>query len=134
MADLRRHRGQIVLSKPCIVLCVQPEDTYDTLCFVFLRLVYPMLPVSLECPFVIALSVFSDVYFVLNLLEVSVMIFCRYQQKGHLTSLNTKTMTYDVGNAGPWLRQIKYCGGVKMYKLILCYIILKNKLCKQKTK
>ena len=50
--------------------------TYDTLCFVFLRLVYPMLPVSLECPFVIALSVFSDVYFVLNLLEVSVMIFC----------------------------------------------------------
>jgi hypothetical protein len=49
---------------------------YDTLCcFVFLRLVYPMLPVSLECPFVIALSVFSDVYFILNLLEVSVMIF-----------------------------------------------------------
>ena len=45
------------------------------LCFVFLRLVYPMLPVSLEYPFVIALSVFSDVYFVLNLLEVSVMIF-----------------------------------------------------------
>jgi hypothetical protein len=46
------------------------------LCFVFLRLVYPMLPVALECPFVIALSVFSDVYFVLNLLEVSVIIFC----------------------------------------------------------
>jgi hypothetical protein len=49
--------------------------TYDTLCSVFLRLVYPMLPVSLKCPFVIALSVFSDVYFILNLLEVSVMIF-----------------------------------------------------------
>ena len=49
---------------------------HDTLCcFVFLRLVYPMLPVSLECPFVIALSVFSDVYFIFNLLEVSVMIF-----------------------------------------------------------
>jgi len=46
-------------------------------CFGFLRLVYLMLPVSLECPFVIALSGFSDVYFVLNLLEVSVMIFCR---------------------------------------------------------
>jgi hypothetical protein len=45
------------------------------LCFVFLRLVYPMLPVSLECPFVISLSVFSDVYFILNMLEVSVMIF-----------------------------------------------------------
>jgi hypothetical protein len=51
--------------------------TYDTLCFVFLRLVYSMLPLSLECSFVIALSVFSDIYFVLNLLEVSVMIFCR---------------------------------------------------------
>jgi hypothetical protein len=37
--------------------------------------VYPMLPVSLECPFVISLSVFSDVYFILNMLEVSVMIF-----------------------------------------------------------
>jgi hypothetical protein len=37
-----------------IVLCV---------CFVFLRLVYPMLPVSLDCPFLIAPSVFSNVYF-----------------------------------------------------------------------
>ena len=32
-------------------------------CFVFLRLVYPMLPVSLDCPFLIAPSVFSGVYF-----------------------------------------------------------------------
>ena len=32
-------------------------------CFVFLHLVYPMLPVSLDCPFEIALSVSSDVYF-----------------------------------------------------------------------
>ena len=30
--------------------------------FVFLRLVYPMLPVSLDCPFLIAHSVFSNVY------------------------------------------------------------------------
>ena len=29
--------------------------------FVFLRLVYTMLPVSLECPFLIAPSVFSNV-------------------------------------------------------------------------
>jgi hypothetical protein len=28
----------------------------------FLRLVYPMLPVSLDCPFLIASSVFSNVY------------------------------------------------------------------------
>ena len=31
-------------------------------CFVCLRLVYPMLPVSLDCPFLIAPSVFSNVY------------------------------------------------------------------------
>jgi len=31
-------------------------------CFVFLLLVYPMLPVSLDCPFVIAPLVFSNVY------------------------------------------------------------------------
>jgi hypothetical protein len=31
-------------------------------CFIFLRLVYPMLPVSLDCPFFIAPSVFSNLY------------------------------------------------------------------------
>jgi hypothetical protein len=31
-------------------------------CFVRLRLVYPMLPVSLDCPFLIASSVFYNVY------------------------------------------------------------------------
>jgi hypothetical protein len=31
-------------------------------CFDFLRLVYGMLPVSLECPFMIAPSVLSNVY------------------------------------------------------------------------
>ena len=32
-------------------------------CCVFLRFVYPMLPISLNCPFLIALSVFANVYF-----------------------------------------------------------------------
>jgi hypothetical protein len=32
-------------------------------CFVFLRLVYTMLPISLDCSFVIAPSVFSNIYF-----------------------------------------------------------------------
>jgi hypothetical protein len=32
------------------------------ICFAFLRLVYPMLPVSLDCPFLIFPSVFSNVY------------------------------------------------------------------------
>ena len=31
-------------------------------CFVFLRLVHPMLPVSLDCPILIVPSVFSNVY------------------------------------------------------------------------
>ena len=31
-------------------------------CFVCLRLVYLMLPVSLDCPLLIVLSVFSNVY------------------------------------------------------------------------
>ena len=36
--------------------------TYCVVFFFFLRLVYPMLPVSLDCPCSIALSVSSNVY------------------------------------------------------------------------
>jgi hypothetical protein len=32
-------------------------------CFLFLRLVYPMLPASLDFPYLIATSVFSNFYF-----------------------------------------------------------------------
>jgi len=35
--------------------------------FVFLRLVCPLLPVSLDCSFLIALSVFSKVYVLLHI-------------------------------------------------------------------
>ena len=40
------------------------SNTYCVIffCFVFLCLVYPMLPVSLDCPCLIAHSVFSNVY------------------------------------------------------------------------
>jgi len=34
------------------------------LCCVFPRLVYPILPVSLDCPFLITPSVFSNVYLI----------------------------------------------------------------------
>ena len=46
-------------------VCAQWCLTHIALCFcfVFLRLVYPMLPVSLDCPFFIAPSIFSNVYF-----------------------------------------------------------------------
>ena len=39
------------------------ERTCIVLCFVFRHLVCPMLPVSLDCSFFAAQSVFSDVYF-----------------------------------------------------------------------
>jgi len=37
------------------------QVSQDCFCFVCLRLVYPVLPVSLDCPFLIAPSVFSNV-------------------------------------------------------------------------
>ena len=45
-----------------VFVCVEWCQTHIVLCFcfVFLSLVYPMLQVSLDCPFVITSSVFSD--------------------------------------------------------------------------
>jgi len=44
-------------------LCIVVSNTYVLcFCFVFLCLVFPMLPVSLDGPFLIAHSVFSNVY------------------------------------------------------------------------
>jgi hypothetical protein len=40
-----------------------PTHVVLCFCFVFLRLVYPMLPVSLDCPVLIVLSVFSNDYY-----------------------------------------------------------------------
>ena len=51
---------------PCLiyVICVYwcPTLIAFCFCFIWLRLVYPMLPVSLDCPFLITPSVFSEVY------------------------------------------------------------------------
>jgi hypothetical protein len=49
--------GYVVVSDTHIVVCV---------CFVFLRSVYPMLPDSLDCRFLVAPSVFSNVFFYCN--------------------------------------------------------------------
>jgi hypothetical protein len=49
-------------------LCIVVSNTYCVVSLVFfLLLVYPMLPVSLDCSFLIALSVFSNVYLLLPL-------------------------------------------------------------------
>ena len=66
-------------------VCVQWCPTHIVLCFrfVFLRLVYPMLPVSVDCQFLTAPSVFSNVYFALHNLDYSVCLL----QRGHLNHL-----------------------------------------------
>jgi hypothetical protein len=48
----------------CVCLRVVVSNTYCVgFCFFFLHLVYPMMTVSLDCPFLIAPSVFSNFYF-----------------------------------------------------------------------
>ena len=58
---------------------------YIVLCFrfVFLLLVYPMLPVSVDCQFLAAPSVFSNVYFALHNPDYSVGLL----QRRHLNHL-----------------------------------------------
>ena len=89
-------------------LCTLWCPTHIVLCFciVFLRLVYPMLPVSLDCPFLIAPSVFSNVYFLIfhyltfsytehvlfdNTFNIPTVVICMYMVEwilNFLTHLN----------------------------------------------
>ena len=57
------QQGSCLIQVIC-VCCAQWCSTHIVLCFcfVFLRIVYPMLPVSLYCTFLIVPSVFSNVY------------------------------------------------------------------------
>ena len=49
----------------CVYLHIVVSNTYCiAFCFVCLRLVYLMLSVSLDCPFLIAPSIFSNVYLI----------------------------------------------------------------------
>ena len=58
------RRGSCFIYVMCVCLHRVVSSSYIVLCICFpcLRLVYPMLPVSLECPFLVAPSVFSNVY------------------------------------------------------------------------
>jgi hypothetical protein len=74
--DVTNHHPSLVLLHP--VVCKRehalftlflfvfaqwcPKHIVLCFCFVFLCLLHPMLPVSLDCPFLIAPSVFSNVY------------------------------------------------------------------------
>jgi hypothetical protein len=56
----------------CVCLCIVVSNTYWVVGFfvVFFRLLYPMLPDSLNCPFLIPSLVFSNVYsFKVNILH-----------------------------------------------------------------
>ena len=62
------RRGSCHIYVICVCLRIVVSNTYFVLFlfgFVFLPLVYSMLPVSLDCIFLIASSVFSNVYFYL---------------------------------------------------------------------
>jgi hypothetical protein len=50
----------------CLLVYGSVQHIVLCFCFVFLCLVCPMLPVSLDCSFLITPSVFSNVYLVLN--------------------------------------------------------------------
>ena len=54
------YEGSCRIYVICVCLRIVMSTTYFVvyLCFVCLRPVYPMLPVSLDCPFLIALSFF----------------------------------------------------------------------------
>ena len=63
-SHLKAYRRACVLFTSFVFVFVQwcPTHIMLCLCFVFLLLVYPMLPVSVDCPFLIASSVFSNIY------------------------------------------------------------------------
>ena len=82
-----------MLKGPCLIyvicVCSCPTQIVLCFCFVFLRLVYLMLPVSLDCPFLIVPSIFSNTYFKLKYicqLYLSILyIFCILSTREHTT-------------------------------------------------
>jgi hypothetical protein len=77
--------NQLVTSTDSYVICVclriVVSNTYCVVlsfCFVFLRLAYSLLPVSLNCPCLIAHSVFSNVYFITDLPR-HLELFCTHR-------------------------------------------------------
>jgi hypothetical protein len=73
-----------------VFVCAYWCSTHTMLCvcFVFLRLVYPMLPVSLYCPFVIDPSVFSNVYLSCVLCTLCCQFLCIYEKKAKSQIVN----------------------------------------------
>ena len=98
-----------------VFVCAQWCPIHIVLYFCFLfRLVYPVLPVFLGCPFLFATSVFSNVYLLFELINQGNIWLC-----------------IDFTNPGPGLRQTQKCDGVKpanvrsQFPLNLIYDLLK---------
>jgi hypothetical protein len=64
--DIREGWCLIYVTYVCLRIVVSNTYCVD-FCFVFLRLVYPMLTVSLDCPFLIVPSIFSSLFIYLCL-------------------------------------------------------------------
>ena len=63
------YEGSCLIYVICV--CLRPEHIVLCFCFVFLRLVYPMMPVSLDCPFLNPPLVFSNVYLIVYSLTIA---------------------------------------------------------------
>ena len=60
------RRARVLFASYLYASVIVVSNTYCVVflfCFVFLRLVWALLPVSLDCPFFIGLSVFSNAFF-----------------------------------------------------------------------
>ena len=79
---LREYLGSsLFLVGPCctsfLVFCVALSCAYFALFVFVLCLVCPMLPFSLDCPFLIVISVFSNVYFLVARVSTYLQKFIR---------------------------------------------------------
>jgi hypothetical protein len=73
------RRGRVFFYVICVLFAhsgVQHVIIVLCLCFISLRLIYPMLQVSVDCQFLIDASVFSNVYLLINILSMS--CFCLF--------------------------------------------------------
>ena len=76
------QEGSCLIYVIFVCLRIVVSNTYCVvffaLFFVVLCLVYPMLPVSLDCPFLIAPSAFSNLYFINTLLVENLILGLRF--------------------------------------------------------
>ena len=66
------------------------------LSFIFLRLVNPMLPGSLDCPILMAPSVFSDVFMVIMKKETNIACTSRYVSLVNVFAESLRTISKSV--------------------------------------